>query len=100
MFMSIAFLLYGRSYCHLCDDMRIALEKCLPARSIPFEMVDVDDDPDLVARYDELVPVLMGCRPDGSLQQLCHYFLDTDAVIAFIATSQAYGGASSTTESR
>lgn len=36
------------------------------------EVVDVDADPVLEAKYDELVPVL----EDEEGQELCHYFLD------------------------
>lgn len=45
-------------------------------------VVDVDADEALVARFDELVPVLFG---DLSQPELCHYFLDADAVRAYIA---------------
>ena len=96
--MSTSFLLYSRSYCHLCDDMRIALENLIEARQVSVEIIDVDADvdadPSLLARYDEMVPVLMGRHSNGALQQLCHHFLDTDAVIAFIATSATLGHAS------
>ena len=89
--MPASFLLYSRSYCHLCDDMRLALEQCTGVAPLAISVIDVDDDPELLARYDELVPVLMGRCADGSLQQLCHYFLDPDAVMVFIATSTAPG---------
>ena len=44
-----------------------------------FDVIDVDADPALVERYDELVPVLVhhGC-------EVCHYFLDRDAVLASV----------------
>jgi thioredoxin reductase (NADPH) len=41
--------------------------------------IDVDSDPALEARYDELVPVLLG--RDG---ELCHYFLDVPAVRRYL----------------
>jgi hypothetical protein len=41
-----------------------------------FDVVDVDADPALVERYDELVPVL---ALDG--REICHYHLDRDAVL-------------------
>ena len=87
--MSNAFVLYNRSYCHLCDDMRQALEHCAGEQAFSVDVIDVDDDLALLARYDELVPVLMGRHADGALQELCHYFLDADAVLAFFATSAA-----------
>jgi hypothetical protein len=41
------------------------------------DVVDVDADPALVARFDELVPVLYG---DLAGPELCHYFLDEAAL--------------------
>jgi len=63
--------LYGRAWCHLCDDMRAALEPLLAEFGAHVEVVDIDSDPLLEARYNELVPVLL-C--DGV--ELCHYRLD------------------------
>jgi hypothetical protein len=74
--------LYSRSWCHLCEDMLDALRALAPAHA-PFavDVVDVDADPALVARFDELVPVLYG-RLDEP--ELCHYFLDPDAVRRYL----------------
>ncbi len=68
--------LISRSYCHLCDDMKVAL---LAMRDLPaFDLIirDVDEDTDLLNRFDELVPVLIGA--DSTV--LCHYHLDTAKV--------------------
>jgi thiol-disulfide isomerase/thioredoxin len=83
----MGFTLYSRSYCHLCEDMLVALQALAPAGQ-PFavDVVDVDADPALVARFDELVPVLFG-RLDEP--ELCHYFLDEQAVQRFLARGQA-----------
>ena len=72
------FTLYSRSYCHLCDDMLDALN-ALQGEGPRFtvDVIDVDADPALVARFDELVPVLFG---DLAQPELCHYFLDQEAV--------------------
>ena len=79
----IALRLYSRSYCHLCEDMLAALQalRCEPGLA-DFEVtvVDVDADPALVARYDELVPVLA----DGCDVELCHYFLDAAKVREYL----------------
>lgn len=91
-FMPISFLLYGRGYCHLCDDMRTALDRFASRYGFVVETIDVDADPLALAQYDELVPVLVGRRADGSLQTLCHYYLDTAAVLAFFETSGADPG--------
>lgn len=74
------FTLYSRSYCHLCQDMHDALLALLATRPGPpstIDVIDVDADPALVARFDELVPVLFGGE-----DQLCHYFLDAPRVVA------------------
>lgn len=43
-------------------------------------VLDVDADPELVSRYDELVPVLVG----GEGNELCHYFLDAAKVREYL----------------
>jgi len=77
------FILYSRSYCHLCDDMLTAL-RALSAEQLPIEVVDVDLHADLVERYDELVPVLMGVEEGQAPRQLCNYFLNENNVRAFL----------------
>jgi thiol-disulfide isomerase/thioredoxin len=81
---TIRFILYSRSYCHLCDDMLAALQKCLGEQSVVIDVVDVDADERLVAVYDEWVPVLVGIR-NGAESRLCHYFLDEERVMDFLA---------------
>ena len=82
----IHFTVYSRSYCHLCEDMLAALQAlALPANTIA--VVDVDADERLLAQYDELVPVLTARLHDQPEQRLCHYFLDENAVRAFIASA-------------
>ena len=55
----IELTLYGRTYCHLCEDMKNALEPLRRGFSFVLHEVDIDSDPALEARFDELVPVLM-----------------------------------------
>jgi hypothetical protein len=74
-------LLYGRSYCHLCEDMAAALRSQQERLAFSFEVVDVDSDPSTEARYGELVPVLM----DQQGEEICHYFLDIAALEARLA---------------
>ncbi len=82
------FTLYSRSYCHLCDDLLSAL-KTLAGDQVPVTVIDIDapGNEALLARYDELVPVLAGRREGQPDQQLCHYFLDENAVRAFLAAA-------------
>lgn len=65
--------LYGRPYCHLCDDMLAALEAMHGEFYFTVEVVDVDARPEWVELYNELVPVLT-----LSGAEICHYFLDVD----------------------
>ena len=73
--------LYGRTYCHLCEDMQRALESLQDELQFSVETVDVDADPALEARYGERVPVLVG--PDD--REICHYFLDLTALTERLA---------------
>lgn len=74
-----AFTLYSRSWCHLCDDMLAALHAFMARQGQMYvvDVVDVDADPALVARFDELVPVLFGAAAGP---EICHYFLDEAAL--------------------
>ena len=74
-------ILYGRTYCHLCEEMAAALEDLRAPLGIMFTVVDVDADPALEARYGELVPVLT----DAEGLEICHYVLDPAALRARLA---------------
>lgn len=79
------FTLYSRSYCHLCQDMLDALNRLqTPQRPFTVEVIDVDADEALVARYDELVPVLYAALDQP---ELCHYFLDEARVRLALAAA-------------
>lgn len=79
----IKFVLYSRSWCHLCEDMLAALRALeQPGQAFEVEVIDVDADPALEARFNELVPVLYG---ELAEPELCHYFLDEAAVRAYVA---------------
>jgi glutaredoxin len=77
------FILYSRSWCHLCEDMLAALRTHMARAGLPYtvDVVDVDADPALVARFDELVPVLF-----AGGEELCHYFLDDARVQTYLQT--------------
>ena len=69
--MAIELTLVSRSYCHLCHDMEVALAPLAVEFAAKVRVVDVDGDPALEAKYDELVPVLLHGQ-----REICHYFLD------------------------
>ncbi|HBL27488.1 MAG TPA: hypothetical protein DD490_11690 [Acidobacteria bacterium] len=48
-----------RAGCHLCDEMAAVLDEILPAHGLSWAPVDVDADPDLRARFTDVVPVLL-----------------------------------------
>jgi glutaredoxin len=51
--------LYGRAGCHLCDDARAVIEAVCAELGESFTEVDVDDDPALLDRYAEEIPVTL-----------------------------------------
>ncbi|HET9749866.1 MAG TPA: glutaredoxin family protein [Casimicrobiaceae bacterium] len=73
--------LLSRAYCHLCDDMREALAPLAARAGAHVIELDVDADPALVARFDDLVPVLLLGNIDDGVE-LCHYTLDVARVRA------------------
>jgi hypothetical protein len=62
-----------------------ALEQLRAGRGLnfEFEVADIDADPLLLSRYDELVPVLVAIE-GTDVRELCHYFLDNSAVLAYL----------------
>jgi len=47
--------LYSRQRCHFCDDAAALLARY----HLAFETIDIDTDPQLHARYNECVPVVV-----------------------------------------
>ncbi len=73
--------LYYREQCHLCDAMRKALVAFSRAHQpLSWREIDIDRDPELIRRFDALVPVL--CCGEA---EICHYFFDESALRATLA---------------
>ena len=70
----------SREYCHLCTELIAALRQFQGRYSFEIEVVDVDRHPRLEEKWGDKVPVLL----DGD-REICHYFLDHDAVDARLA---------------
>jgi glutaredoxin len=51
--------LYGRPGCHLCDEARVVIERVCAELGEGFVEVDVDQDPALLDRYAEEIPVTL-----------------------------------------
>jgi thiol-disulfide isomerase/thioredoxin len=78
--MAIDLTLLSRSYCHLCQEMEVALAPLAEEFGALVTVLDVDSDPQLEARYDELVPVLLHGE-----SEICHYFLDEAKTREYLA---------------
>jgi len=77
---AIELTLMSRGYCHLCHDMEVALAPLAAEFGATVTVLDVDADPALEAKYDELVPVLLHGETE-----LCHYFLDVAKTREYLA---------------
>ena len=52
--------IYSRPGCHLCEEMKAAVERAVHASDTPVRIdeIDISTDPDLEARYGLDIPVL------------------------------------------
>lgn len=66
---------YSRYGCHLCEDMLQLLHELKAEMPYTVRVIDIDDDPALVKRYNDAVPVL-------TLRgvEICRHFLDLEAL--------------------
>ncbi len=74
-------VLYYRENCHLCESMRVALTRVQDPAGHPMRWseVDIDRDPELIRRFDTLVPVL-----SYQGREVCHHFIDEPAIRAVL----------------
>jgi hypothetical protein len=56
---SVRVVLIGRPGCHLCEDARAVVARVCADLGEAWAERDVDDDPDLLARYAEEIPVTL-----------------------------------------
>ncbi len=71
---------YSRVGCHLCEEMENILPEYLDNAGLSFNVVYIDDNPDLEQLYGTLVPVLKAGQTE-----ICHYFLDIKALQQYIS---------------
>ncbi|MCK4743543.1 MAG: glutaredoxin family protein [Sulfuriflexus sp.] len=79
---SIELSLYGRSECHLCEDMQVELEKFSAELNFTLKIIDINEDSTLIDEYGTKVPVLM-----HENHEICHYFLDPQALQMYFSQS-------------
>ena len=73
--MSVLLTIYVREGCHLCEDMEQGLREYATQLDFETRRVSIDNNPELETAYGDKVPVLV--RGD---EELCHYFLDLQAL--------------------
>jgi len=71
-------IVMSREWCHLCHELVDQLTPLAQELGWSVRVFDVDDDPELEARWDELVPVVLA---DETV--LCFYHLDESAIRAY-----------------
>lgn len=76
-------IVYGREDCHLCQEMIASLQALQTQIPFEFEVIDIDNDPELVRLYNERIPVLVSA--EGRRAEICHYYLDVAALGAYFA---------------
>jgi thiol-disulfide isomerase/thioredoxin len=76
----VVLIVYGREHCHLCQDMVARLHELQTKSPFRLEVIDVDSDATLAARYGEWIPVLV-----ANGEEICHYHLDPIALDAYFA---------------
>ena len=72
--------LISRSYCHLCHEMEQGVRTLAEELGFELKVLDVDADPELIARYNDRVPVLLH---EGL--ELSQYFLDNAKVRDYLS---------------
>ena len=68
-----------REYCSLCHQMKAQLQPWQQEFGFTLEVLDVDADEALEARYNELVPVLLAGETE-----ICHWHLDPEKLRAYL----------------
>ena len=77
--------LYTRQGCHLCEAAEATIGRVTAGRlDVTFDSVDIDTDPDLVARYTVRVPVV---AVDG--REIAEYEVDEATLVAALGQPQA-----------
>jgi hypothetical protein len=84
----IALTIYSRPGCHLCDEMKAAVDRSVRAAGTPIriEQIDISGDPDLEARYGLEIPVLM---VDG--RKVAKYRISDEELLRVLKAREAEG---------
>lgn len=77
--MTLALTVYGRSHCHLCQNMLDELDSIRSEAGFSLKYIEIDGDPELENRFGLKVPVLM-----AEEREICHYVLDIQALKEYL----------------
>lgn len=82
--------------------MQSALEGYRERYDFDLKVIDIDAEADLncdttadidkhlLTRYDDLVPVLAQVMPSGEICEVCHHFLDVEALETILSATTEY----------
>ena len=51
--------IYSKPDCHLCDRAKEVIERCRTKTEFAIEIVDISQNPELLARYHDDIPVIL-----------------------------------------
>ena len=74
----LIFSVYSRPECHLCDDMLKMLEEWQKSFSFDVKVFNINEDPDLTARYAARIPLLT-----FNDIEICEYHFDETSFLQF-----------------
>ncbi|MCK4950262.1 MAG: glutaredoxin family protein [Gammaproteobacteria bacterium] len=77
--MELVLKVYGRSQCHLCQNMLDDLNDIRSEYGFSIKYIDIDGNSELESLYGLKVPVLM-----AEEREICHYTLDFKALKGFL----------------
>ena len=80
----IKLTLMFRPYCGLCHIMLEQLQHLQKEINFDIEIIEIDDFPEVEARYNELVPVLLHHE-----NQICYWHLDEPKLISYLTNLQS-----------
>jgi len=70
-------VVFSRRGCHLCDVLIDEVRRAVAGQRVRVNVIDVDSDPNLTARYGARVPVLV-----ANDEEVCHFRLDRERLSA------------------
>jgi thiol-disulfide isomerase/thioredoxin len=75
--------IYSRSECHLCEEMFDALKKWQRRFNFKVNIIDIDQDSSLTARFSTRIPLLT-----VGDTEICEYYLDEEALLTFLSIKE------------